>query len=497
MKTLQENPQLEETVTIADFEKTFNSSPKTQRKSLAKEILTDTYELLDFKDTGYKPTHTDYDSFVTDFSAYIRQKVEPEAYRHDAQRALAHVRALQTPNSKAFKTLEHMADNVGTKKQYEAVVKTAADLGDKGSRRVYNKLKSLRVRLRKGDESAIKEAQIPGHIVQEMITNSHRLFDSIKNPYYFSDAFKDKKNSSLSEILTAVGDVVMQNIAKGLNNPDSPFMGPFLGKYGLSCNDFRQLKKGSFSYHEKLKPANTSLKHYKEIFGKSKDMKSGINNLVNAIALNTLRKKDPEQKFETGNIIVDYSFRTRKLDVILRELTRDACINKCKHEDPRCCDANYFNRSVSSQILAIQQLEALKNKVHLRISTRDDGECNYHNVGGCKLTLFKSPLCMGHLCSAPRENLPGLEDDKNLQYSHDQPYYYFLQAMSGFRGCTLDLATDWLKRSQGADPTYHFPGVLTHLDSAIKFGSEIVKLKHERLRKQAKKKTKRNSKTKK
>ncbi|MBR9705988.1 hypothetical protein GOV14_03065 [Candidatus Pacearchaeota archaeon] len=493
MKTLQEKPQLEETVTIADFEKTFNSSSKTQRKSLANEILIDTYELLDFKDTGYKPTHADYDSFVTDFSAYIRQKVEPEAYRHDAQLALAHVRAVQLPTSRKFKTLERLADNVETKEQYQAVVKTAADLGDKGIKRVYNNLQGLRKRLRKGDESAIEEAQIPSAMIQNLIHDPYRDLKSYKEVARLRDGLKDKKNPNLKEILTALGDATMKNIATGLGNPHSELMQSFLRRYGICSDDIKDIKKGRFDYHKRLKRAKRSLNLYKEIFQNPKKLDTGIKDFVNAVALNTIRKKDPEQKFETGNMVLDYSFRTRTLDAILQELTRDACINKCEQSEPRCCTRDYFKTGVPSQILAVQSFEAIKNKAHLKISSNSNGDCNYHNFDGCKLTLFKSPICLGHICSVPRKDLPGSDEGGRPRSAHTKLCRSFINSMCEIRSSTLNVPPDWYMKSRSSNPLSPFPEVLNRLDDAIKYGSELVKLKHgEKLGKQTKKKTKKS-----
>lgn len=97
---------------------------------------------------------------------------------------------------------------------------------------------------------------------------------------------------------------------------------------------------------------------------------------------------------ENIRIIEDYTARTARLDVILDKLTKYFCANTCKEGIEGCCMFNAYKFDVLEEMLELQEEEALKNGWET-----EGSKCKYHSATGCKLTLFKPPVCINFLCT--------------------------------------------------------------------------------------------------
>ena len=110
------------------------------------------------------------------------------------------------------------------------------------------------------------------------------------------------------------------------------------------------------------------------------------------------QNNDQIQKTETNNgyeTILFYIARSVQLDSLLNELTRDFCSDKCDNGIRGCCNYNAYKFGVPEEMLILQEKEALRNRWE---GKNKDLGCKYHSSNGCKLSLFKSPVCITFLC---------------------------------------------------------------------------------------------------
>jgi hypothetical protein len=104
-------------------------------------------------------------------------------------------------------------------------------------------------------------------------------------------------------------------------------------------------------------------------------------------------------------IIKEYTDGVGQLDEILNELTRDYCASECPRPPFGCCkgpSGNYSQWDISiNEFFDMQKEEALKNGWDGNEEERkynSEKICRYHTDDGCPLVLFKSPICIGHIC---------------------------------------------------------------------------------------------------
>ncbi|MBS3094221.1 hypothetical protein J4474_01010 [Candidatus Pacearchaeota archaeon] len=101
--------------------------------------------------------------------------------------------------------------------------------------------------------------------------------------------------------------------------------------------------------------------------------------------------------------LLNYASRTKQLDGILTRLgTRKICADKDKCvqyqkgvEHIGCCSRDSYRTPDIAGLIIMQEIEAKRKGWE----NRHGNFCKYLSSDGCKLSLFKSPLCMGYLCS--------------------------------------------------------------------------------------------------
>jgi len=100
-----------------------------------------------------------------------------------------------------------------------------------------------------------------------------------------------------------------------------------------------------------------------------------------------------------SNTLFKYVQRTEKLDTVLEKLTRDYCPSVCKISTG-CCNIQGYRYGVPNSFSQFQEAEALYNL------WESPGEgCKYISKEGCKLTLFKAPICITGLCQEIKQHL--------------------------------------------------------------------------------------------
>ena len=163
-----------------------------------------------------------------------------------------------------------------------------------------------------------------------------------------------------------------------------------------------------------------------------------------------------ETKTEIEKTIEKYAKRTEQLDTILQTLTKDFCAKNCPNRPYGCCGENY-SAGIPEEMLLLQEKEAKENG-WIQENTSTNLQCKYHAAEeGCKLKLYKPPVCMGFLCG-------DLRHDIDKRYSRDGEN--FNELMYRFRFLRLDLGS------------YESEKLLSYLDAAIESGNKIVVLQN-------------------
>jgi len=189
----------------------------------------------------------------------------------------------------------------------------------------------------------------------------------------------------------------------------------------LTAEDLKKIRKGEFFYEDKL---NKELPFDDDILisylpePKNKLRKEKINSFLKNIT-EILSKESDFLLYDEKIIITSYAMRAKKLDKILSELTKDFCAEKCPVAPLGCCDyETYYQIGMPTEMLKLQEKEAKKNgwlyfPVH----------CKYHTNKGCKLKLYKPPICLGYICSPLNyflnDNFSGKDSDSFLDNSRE------------------------------------------------------------------------------
>jgi hypothetical protein len=105
---------------------------------------------------------------------------------------------------------------------------------------------------------------------------------------------------------------------------------------------------------------------------------------------------NPADSEYTRARLLEYAARSRHLDALLRKVgAKEFCAADCPRPPWGCCWEYAYRMGNEDffEFLALQQVEAKRNGW-----TRPGEKCRYHTVTGCKLGLFKAPVCMRLLC---------------------------------------------------------------------------------------------------
>jgi hypothetical protein len=104
--------------------------------------------------------------------------------------------------------------------------------------------------------------------------------------------------------------------------------------------------------------------------------------------------------------LINYSSRMKQLDDILDRLgTKQMCAKECVYAPIGCCNDNYHETLDLPEFLQIQEVEARRNGWEKNWNENLKKVCKYHSGAGCKLVLFKSPICIGFFCREIKEKL--------------------------------------------------------------------------------------------
>ncbi len=148
-------------------------------------------------------------------------------------------------------------------------------------------------------------------------------------------------------------------------------------------------------------------------------------------------------------VIKEYLSRSKQLDSLFNQITKDYCGSQCHYEHIGCCGDNFFVGGSSKQLIKLQEKEALENGWD---SQKQSGNCKYHSDKGCFLEFAKSPLCIGTFC---QEIIRSLEE----KYPSEM-ISAFIEEVRSFR--TLSLS-------------YKPEVILGKMDVAIRLGETLIK----------------------
>ncbi|MCP4678866.1 MAG: hypothetical protein GY854_25940 [Deltaproteobacteria bacterium] len=138
--------------------------------------------------------------------------------------------------------------------------------------------------------------------------------------------------------------------------------------------------------------------------------------------------KETIPPYKIGKLLLEYAVKSKRVDEIVGMLTKGYCAEVCDRLPVGCCSIlGYDLGLVPDVMLRAQELEATR-RGWAQPQTED--KCKYHTEIGCTIALFKSPACVGYLCSS----LEGMLEEK---YSADR-LARFLDALVVFRNCDID-----------------------------------------------------------
>lgn len=166
-------------------------------------------------------------------------------------------------------------------------------------------------------------------------------------------------------------------------------------------------------------------------------------------------------------VVEDYASRTRQLDQILDDLTKDFC-RRCSEyqisETKPCCKSRpyppYHMSGATPELLEHQKKEARANGVE-PVYRRDF--CNFLTENGCVLKVYKSPVCIGYMCFDLEEHL-----NKEFGEENVKPFAENMKMIK-----RAGYINPLLKRN---------PQVLFEfMDEAIEYGLVLVEIKHSKL----------------
>jgi len=461
---------------VKDADDFFKKQAKNARRKFFEEVVRETCSLLDFSIAEHKPECTDYRTFLENFSETISQRIEPEIHAHNSKKICALIRGLTgIEKNPAYKTLEARASKIETQEAYEVFLKDAEKLADTELKNRYGELKKTIKAIKKGDKEAMSEKQISMGLVDYQTI---RIVDKVRSAMGYREAkppFNKKRMAKVKDVLSFLENASIEFLREEL---PGEIISRFFDENCISQEVYKKLRNKTFEYK-----INSEKINFKEVYSKAlkleqgKNPKTAVRNFINDIAQSVIIKNNEKQAGEnrenrkdTGNKILDYSRRTEQLDAILNKLTRDYCAKNCPEGEAGCCGKHHYGDFMPEEALAMQEIESLKNKWH----NRGEGECKYHSSDGCKLTLFKPPICIGHLC------------DSVVRYLGNELGYEKIKGFPGEMGkikdshLSLNCRNDEERRRFEALGEYDRRGLFSALDKAIATGNELVELKRQK-----------------
>lgn len=454
---------------VKDVDNFLKKQAKNTRRKFCEEVVRETYSLLDFSIEKYKPDYTDYRTFLENFSETILQRIEPEICIHNSKKICAFVRGLiGIEETKDYKILEARASRIETQEAYEVFLKDAEELADNEIKRRYGELEKTIKAIKKGNKKVMSEIQISKEFLGYQLGAITNRIKEGKAESLFNEKRKTKIKDASNFLKKKTAEFLKEKLPEEITSY-------FLKENCINRNGYLKLRNETFEY--KINPKNIN---FKKVYSKvlklkqEKNPKTAVKNFINDVVMSVIIKNNEKQAGEkeenrkdTGNKILDYSKRTEQLDTILNKLTRDYCAKNCYRGEIGCCESDHYGEGMPEALLAIQEIESLKNKWH----DRKGGECKYHNSDGCRLTLFKPTLCIGHFCGYLREYL-------NLKFG-DRRTEKFLNEMSNVGNSRLcySYIND---RERKEFEKQQLEKLFSAMDKAIVAGKKLVESKRQK-----------------
>jgi hypothetical protein len=184
----------------------------------------------------------------------------------------------------------------------------------------------------------------------------------------------------------------------------------------------------------------------------SPDKKVPIPTLIDSVAQILMNEEldYTKETYSMERFSLEYAVRARRIDRVFDELVKPYCGHSCTltPKEIGCCDSSdHALNGTPDYLVGLQEIEAKRNKVSLEDK---EGVCRYHTGKGCNITLFKTPLCLGHICPELEDNLWGASTSR--------------EHVANFLGCLNVFGAEYLLNQD----------VLQYMDAVIETGNALL-----------------------
>ncbi len=464
------------------LEEYFIRKSSKQQRAFLKDVFRQTVDLLDMDLKDYEPEYNSYKDFSNGFVDEIFRRLDGECVRHASLKLIRDFKRVGvSQESEQYKALREKADAARSPEQYDELEKIIGKESIKIILGGYRELRQTLENLKSGNIEEAKDLFIHPSFLG---TALNYTLDSFRTE---AEAFHYPGDREVTRAGVYVRDGNI-NIVQALKNLSESFLvslvediekevvDDFLAQRGLGSKDLEKIQEGKFNY--KL---NNNIGFFKDVYKgifeiqeDKQEIREKVIKFIDGVssAFTQKRKKLTKGKI-IGSPIVHYINRTKKLDEVLNELTREICATECHNWKRGCCDGQHFDRGISFELKDLtghlQVLQALKNGWQEK--NKEDRMCKYHSKEGCKLDTLKTPLCIGYVCYNLNLFLAEELGIKDLHYAPKKGdslrklYDDFITSMGRVSGGILSLDQD--------DSFF----VFSNLDKAIRYGKELIKIK--------------------
>ncbi len=295
-------------------------------------------------------------------------------------------------------------------------------------------------------------------------------FEKYKTLFSLADNAKTQLDYNIIfEEITDLGDKlildnfeILKTVLKKNKKKELELIAFFCIENRLNAKDFKTLNKKEFSYENKIKPLSFDNNIFISLLPKKKNErpKKIIYNFVENLSKIITTEIFNDEFFNEDRLIIAYTMKTKKMDKILSRLTKEYCAAGCESIPVGCCDqTSYYFMGINDKMVKLQEKEA-KNNGWLDFPSN----CRYHTSKGCKLKLFKSPICLGFICD-PLEK--AIRDD----FACDSAELFIADLKHLIDFASYFAYCDSLSYSE------YFEELFKTMDSMIANGNKLVEIK--------------------
>ena len=333
---------------MESIEQIFKNLKRKTKQSICEKVVNEFNEFFEFNIKDYRIDN--FYHFVEDLKTITRDHFKP--YGPNSLKICEFLKKIkEAEKTKTYKNILKMAESAETEEDYNIIFEAAAEFGNKLVKKRFAPFKKLARELEEDVSSLI----ISERKFYEIVEYTHLLSynkqlnkKAAKSPY----CYKKNGHIPLADIIKHLEKGAKEEILEEASVK-------FREDNNLALDEFNLLVDGSFDYSLKLK--NDC--HFEEAFSIYIPPNDTIEDFIkNLTEIYLIEEKEIKRKLSYENKITAYAIRTKKLDRILNELTKEFCATKCKKNIIKkygCCENNYSNRV--PDLKELQEKEAVKN----------------------------------------------------------------------------------------------------------------------------------------